>query len=919
MSKVVVLEAILKVLCGLEYLKMKEPEASPTFVLLPDFVLLTHQKPSKWTDVPTNGRDMTEQATEVLLDGHAAIGAMTLAMLADKDDGNYQISLVARTSSPGWQQCKYFLTDKVERAGGQPLDLSCVLQDGEARYLQVQYDSKGNPLRKLEHPKKEHDLTWAQYEALGMVEYTSKATLLGVLDLQYKIVDELLERMVIHNKPPIVFADLAAFKDDKDNKDVLNKLKKHGANLDVLSASERDVITFASSLKVSKGASCDTNNAYAAARLLADELRTSVLLHTDSYMVLVGKTSSLIVPAFEIGEPYRPNGAGDTFNAGVMLGMAVRESLTKRLPSCPPELSLSLEECLVFGSAVVAARLSKKEYALKKDLLEFIANAKVKDVSSPPHEVCSLELCSEKIHRLADPSKKATDEELIAAIGSGSLFESIFAIHKMGEYPSLSSVLWERMDQFYPDSHERKVADELKALMCLSSLRKLGIGRVESGKNKLLFADLDHTLFDSLESREKCAERALQELNLQGYLWLWRLIYDDAEQYKGLNFPDFRQNWNTRESYEVLIALAKMLTVTTQKVYKRLKRRSDFGTQIMEKVRQVKKASALEWQISKAQDAFERMLLEPYPDARGFLDTMKKFGAELYLVTEGTDQTQRWKIGALRLSELFPEKRIMCTEATMDPTIIRDNLTRRRDQIEKSLNRLSDKIWERVSSLCAQVRNLDPQQASNMVSVFVRHAQRMVNGRNHYQKELRYIDTEEKVLRLDLRPEKHTEFYARCIIGMSRDMDNPVRGSKDISELKEAVKQFNESGRQPVLYIASIGDRPQVDANPLRSLCPNIQAVRLKMRKGKYTKEPDGPLTLQPNFVARSLTEALCYLARPATWSNNSVTQLHWEPIKGLSPETEQILHEAERTSDYPEIRLAALHILGLIEPKSNP
>jgi sugar/nucleoside kinase (ribokinase family) len=132
--------------------------------------------------------------------------------------------------------------------------------------------------------------------------------------------------------------------------------------LDILSLNENEAITYASTIDVNiqkrKKSKRIDNLSLEAARVLADKLNSRIDLHTSKFAATITKKKEVLVPTFKIN-PCRTTGAGDSWNAGNILGDM----------NC-----LSNQSRLIIANAVSACYLlnPKGEYPTKKTLLRFI-------------------------------------------------------------------------------------------------------------------------------------------------------------------------------------------------------------------------------------------------------------------------------------------------------------------------------------------------------------------------------------------------------------------------------------------------------------------------------------------------------------------------------------------------------------------
>ena len=208
----------------------------------------------------------------------------------------------------------------------------------------------------------------------------------------------------------------------------------------------------------------------------------------------------------------------------------------------------------------------------------------------------------------------------------------------------------------------------------------------------VLFVDLDHTLYNSLEARKNAAIRAIKKLNMS------KMQIDDAlKKYEKIvaqwkifyliGFPNFRLEWNRREIYEILLALTnnekfqeeidkigeKIQIIETNSINGVEKQRliadevktfekKEETKKFRNSMKNINKEVEIQSEIDNAVKEFERTQLKPLNDARDFLETSKKNGIEIYIVTEGNTKTQLEKVRKLGLTDLVGLNRVIVGE-----------------------------------------------------------------------------------------------------------------------------------------------------------------------------------------------------------------------------------------------------------------
>lgn len=141
-----------------------------------------------------------------------------------------------------------------------------------------------------------------------------------------------------------------------DLPDLNQKVLRSGL-VDVLGVNENEALLFAALYKrrLKRNGHDDRLNA---ARTISARVGAKVCLHTADYSALVSDAQSIVVPAFAV-TPKRGTGAGDSWNAGIMVAGA---------------LGLTEEEGLFFANAVAARYVSnpKRVYSTLNDMVKFL-------------------------------------------------------------------------------------------------------------------------------------------------------------------------------------------------------------------------------------------------------------------------------------------------------------------------------------------------------------------------------------------------------------------------------------------------------------------------------------------------------------------------------------------------------------------
>ena len=137
-----------------------------------------------------------------------------------------------------------------------------------------------------------------------------------------------------------------------------------GDLVDFLGVNENEVLLIAKAFNkkiwLRRG---DSASALRAAKIISDATEITVFVHTSTYSASVLHDECTIVPTFEVSV-CRGTGAGDSWNAGILLAET---------------LKLSEEEKLLFANAVAARYISQqdRDFATLREIIEFLQNEKI--------------------------------------------------------------------------------------------------------------------------------------------------------------------------------------------------------------------------------------------------------------------------------------------------------------------------------------------------------------------------------------------------------------------------------------------------------------------------------------------------------------------------------------------------------------
>jgi FMN phosphatase YigB (HAD superfamily) len=585
-------DVVLKVRYGLEHLKLSGTPVN--IAILPDLVFdFLHE--IEFEGLHKRRKMERERGSFRDIGGHAGIGAKTLATLQDRDDGTYDVQCIIKTGEIGRAVLDEYLIRYANQRGVLAPDLCHVMTHGQSR--EQVFNMFGEAVVRQQvalDPKRDMCLNDLRNHPTRPLDSIQTANVTGWLTTKSRIFSELMRSLQSGELELSgrLFVNVSVYSNGSDaddrNRDIFDILVNTQVGgrspIDVLSIGEKEAIALARVAFVDK--EFEEDDAFQAALVLHEQLGMTILYHTWQYVVLFREGTATAVPTFHIENPCLHNGAGDTLNAGAMLAMAVRDALELCHRPAPPEFKLSLEECVLFGIAVVSCRLTNGEYPTQDDLLAFVtenyrllhAKEPIPPGQSGDQAVPVLPVADREEYHYRDLPA------LFAGLSSQHpLLARLLAVSKLGQYhqPEVVTALREMLE----DDNELVGAAAIQARrrMPRELLPDLEVER------RVILVDLDNTLWHARASRMEGSRWSIRRLKHEINLLLldrdivydvdlyrrWQVceiadvpdeqlvqlyeadVYASGLMFEIMGYPNFRRLWNTPESYAVLLALAQ--------------------------------------------------------------------------------------------------------------------------------------------------------------------------------------------------------------------------------------------------------------------------------------------------------------------------------------------------------------------------
>lgn len=414
---------------------------------------------------------------------------------------------------------------------------------------------------------------------------------------------------------------------------------------------------------------------------------------------------------------------------------------------------------------------------------------------------------------------------------------------------------------------------------------------------RIALLDLDGTLINSELGREEAWRRALAKLvdliplDIEKLIDAYRAVYKCHAEFKGKRgprghvFEDFRQEWNTRSSYAVLVAWYEMrnnfapLSGDYRAAIKALMDNESQRMELLQRAERIRDPWTIKYSfpIDRAMAAFwsgnwERHL---FPGVRELLRSLKKAGIRYCVATEGHVPTQWQKICHVKLNTPDP--------VTKEPLITEEQLL--------ATSQAAQPRGE-VDAMESLIRWYHGQVAA------CRQAAGRLDGASHEAQRTR-LNQDADAAKLaaeglgriaglfDRLAEKlHGEggtkypFYARTIYALNRDLNCPR------SQFLTFSLKWQPAAR---IRLAMVGDNFMSDIRPLVEYChranaknmaaTQIMKVWLK-EQGRGKEEP--PESQPPNPVEWTWCDDIAQAARNVLLNANtwrSHTKVLQQPI----------------------------------------
>lgn len=436
----------------------------------------------------------------------------------------------------------------------------------------------------------------------------------------------------------------------------------------------------------------------------------------------------------------------------------------------------------------------------------------------------------------------------------------------------------------------------------------------DTGAGAAVMIDLDGTLMDSTAERNRGLAVALEQLSSVAQWppsypvdrdvstevgFFSRYVYDNWELFRNCKFGDFRQEWNHPGWYAMYILL-----LTQEQWYARIKQatkepRLRHPLHEAEWIRHLaeeyhRALNDYQADIEKAREAFRKVPLLPFKEARDLLRSLIKCGFDIYIVSEGQPEAQLDKIHRTGLDEFFDRRRVLTTGDAASPEDEIEALRREETQLRRRKSELLRQRGVCVSQRATlSVLELAVEQTKCTAKRELTRQNRKLGRR--YRRIERRLDDVGRYLRLAefarlvlkrMSAKSGPPFYAAVVRAILRDRENPLRVLTSFRQLMEPLPP----DKRVKIKFAMVGDRAKKDIAPPVELLGPTNVLTIRLASGKYHDErADDSSSL---LVAQTLAQVKLLLLCRETWCRDDVVRVR---CPDDPPIFDWTVHTAER------------------------
>ncbi len=731
-------------------------------------------------------RLLTDKAVPVDIHGIGNLSGLiagSLASLQRSDYGLYNVHYLTQTNKAGGALLNEYLCKELRSQGTEPVKLTCQIEPG--------------PLLEIigldRYPALSAETMLARTKPPDRAAYNSSQISTAdafafVGSTGSEIVNELYRHKETEDTPLL----LLYIANNADNNPLQGLLKgNHHKNLFTICMPESIAQQTASESGITAGSIHELTAA------LSTRFPASFIVHSDCEFVLAQgeQLTSIDIPA-PPDQLYLSR-----FLSGILLSTVTDEWL-RRLDG-PPELAIDLEDRLVLGYALAESNQSAETFVTEPDLLDHLG----------------LLTCPEETQ---ESESESTLTKIKRIYQAACQQDPVRHLHQLGQ-----------------DSDELVVSAAVDRLQQINGLERLPA----LDEERIVFLDLDLTLFDYTAAREVGAKAALVELPTSVPLPQALAVYNEIVSYwealEMIGIPNLRRVWNadiiyflvyvllSKRIYPRINELFSLFSELEQKNTGQLSaedvlNNSDLGKDFLEALKLARQDVRLQQRVRRAYIRFEHATdrLEPFSETRDILLTLTKMkGYHVFVVTEGYLNIQWEKIEKLRLDDLVTPTNLIATDGLATQPVILNALTQTERQLKQE--------------------PADDRQELQLEAV---EFFRSLFDFFHYKRD------------------RH--FYRHALhVAVSQIIHKT-------NQNQFANVSTNEWEHCKPIKLASVGDRYTNDILPLVQLLGEERLLSVRMLYGKYINEDipaDSPI---PDWTVSSLVSARNFLLQDAHWAD---------------------------------------------------
>lgn len=291
------------------------------------------------------------------------------------------------------------------------------------------------------------------------------------------------------------------------------------------------------------------------------------------------------------------------------------------------------------------------------------------------------------------------------------------------------------------------------------------------------------------------------------------------------------------------------------------------------------------WEVTSARQKFEEVKFEPYKESFDFINMLINVGGfDVYIATEGVQETQLFKIRQTGLAEKISDQKVLSTGLVSTPEEDLQVLERLYD--ENKNNSCDKEIELRECKAQQEVIKKSPDTGYPLKKEIDEYLGKRLEDynkkRNKIEREKEELEEDKKMIEnfheiyKKFGRKEMKAFYALIAHAIDAEREKPLELLRSFDNI-ELYKGERSIGERSPLKVVMIGDKHINDIKPLIELFNGgaIDSERIKkrniltirIRTEKYRDKPEyGEDDYWPDYVVHTLEEAKYILLEEKTW-----------------------------------------------------